>query len=314
MIYDAIIVGAGPAGMSAGLYAARAGMKTLLLEKETAGGQMATTDSIENYPGSIDDAKGLGLSQRMREQAEKFGAEIVMDEIESVTLDAQPKVLKGKKNEYEAHSVIFATGANPRKLGIPGEAEFTGRGVGYCATCDGPFYQDLPIYVVGGGDSAFDEGLFLAKFGSKVTIIYRGDKPRAAKALQDKVAANEKMDVILNTNVTEISGENGVEHMVMKNDKTGEETKVDIPMSEGGFGLFIFAGYVPNTKLLEGVVDLERGYVTTNDDMETNVPGVYAAGDMRKKSVRQVVTAVGDGAIAAIRAGKYVESLEDETK
>lgn len=310
MNYDVIIIGAGPAGLSAGLYAARAGMKTLIIEKETAGGQMATTDSIDNYPGSIEDAKGLSLSARMREQTLSFGAEIVMDEIKSTDLEAQPKVLTGGKKEYTAHTVIFATGANPRKLGIPGEAEYTGRGVAYCATCDGPFYSGVPIYVVGGGDSAFDEGLFLAKFGSKVTIVYRGDKPRAAQALQDKVAEKENIEVVLNTDLVEISGENGVERMVMKNSKTGEETVVDIPMSEGGFGVFIFAGYLPNTALLEGKVDLERGYVVTNDDMETKIPGVYAAGDMRKKSVRQVVTAVGDGAIAAIRAGKFVEELE----
>lgn len=302
MDYDVLIIGAGPAGLTAGLYASRAGQKTLILEKEAAGGQAATTAVIENYPGSIEDPSGLAMAERMRAQAEHFGAEIVLDEVESLDLDGEWKVAHCKNGTYRSRALIFATGANPRKVGIPGEEEFTGRGVGYCATCDGAFYADLPVYIVGGGDSAFDEGLFLANMCEKVTILYRGDKPRAAKNLQDRVANTPNMEVVLNTNVIEITGDMAMDRMVIENSKTGEKKEIT-----GLFGLFIFAGYVPNTKLVEGKLELDHGYIKADETTKTNIPGVYAAGDVRSKGVRQVVTAVADGAVAAITAGKYVD-------
>lgn len=306
MNYDVIIVGGGPAGLSAALYAARAGLRTAVIEKEMPGGQVATTNRVENYPGSIADPSGMNLSERMKEQAEEFGATLISDEITALELEGTKKIAKGKKEEYAAPTLIFATGANPRKLGIPGEEEFIGRGVGYCATCDGAFFAGLPVYIVGGGDSAFDEGLFLATMCSKVTILYRGDTPRAAKVLQERVAAAENMEVRLNSNVVEISGDAAMNRIVIENSKTGEREEVT-----GDFGLFIFAGYVPNTKLLEGKIPLDKGYVHADPEtMETEIAGFYAAGDVRNKVVRQVVTAVADGAIAAIRAGKYVEAAK----
>lgn len=310
MDFDVVILGGGPAGLSAALYAARAGLCTAVIEKEIPGGQVATTGRVENYPGSIADPSGMGLSERMKEQAEEFGAKLISDEITALELDGAKKIAKGKKEDYVAPALIFATGANPRKLGIPGEEEFTGRGVGYCATCDGAFFSGLPVYVVGGGDSAFDEGLFLATMCSKVTILYRGDTPRAAKVLQERVAAAENMEVRLNTNVVEISGDSVMNRIVIENSKTGEREEVT-----GDFGLFIFAGYVPNTKLLEGKLPLEKGYVRADPEtMETEISGLYAVGDVRNKAVRQVVTAAADGAIAAIRAGKYVEAAKTGKK
>lgn len=302
MDYDVLIIGAGPAGLSAGLYASRAGLRTLLIERGTAGGQVTTTAEIENYPGSIENPEGMAMADRMRQQAENFGAQMVMDDIRSLKLSGEWKIAEGENGSYRGRALIFATGANPKKLEIDGEEAFTGRGVGYCATCDGAFYAGLPVFVVGGGDSAYDEALFLSKLCSQVTILYRGDKPRAARALQDRVAAAKNIEVVLNTNVVEISGAETMNRIVIENSKTHVRQEIT-----GDFGLFIFAGYHPNTELLAEQLELDGGYVVAGEDTKTSIPGVYVAGDVRKKPVRQVVTAVADGAVAAIHAGKYVE-------
>lgn len=303
-MYDIIIVGGGPAGLSAALYAARANKKTLVIEREMIGGQIAQSANVENYPGGPEDASPLTLTARMKKQAEEFGAEFVLDEITALKLDGDPKIAVGNDASYEARALILATGAHPRKLGLPNEASLAGRGVGYCATCDGPFYQGLPVYVNGGGDSAFDEALYLATLASHVTIIYRGDTPRAAHLLQERVAEASNMDVMLNTTIESLHGENMLTSMQLKNQKTGEVQEIT-----GDFGLFIYIGMVPNTQLVEGKLNLDHGYVDADESTATNIPGVYAAGDVRRKAVRQVATAVADGAVAAIAAGKYIDLL-----
>lgn len=303
-MYDIIIVGGGPAGLSAALYAARANKKTLVIEREMIGGQIAQSANVENYPGGPEDASPLTLTARMKKQAEEFGAEFVLDEITALKLDGDPKIAVGNDASYEARALILATGAHPRKLGLPNEASLAGRGVGYCATCDGPFYQGLPVYVNGGGDSAFDEALYLATLASHVTIIYRGDTPRAAHLLQERVAEASNMDVMLNTTIESLHGENMLTSMQLKNQKTGEVQEIT-----GDFGLFIYIGMVPDTQLVEGKLNLDHGYVDADESTATNIPGVYAAGDVRRKAVRQVATAVADGAVAAIAAGKYIDLL-----
>ncbi|NLY66618.1 MAG: thioredoxin-disulfide reductase [Tissierellia bacterium] len=311
-IYDVIIIGGGPAGLAAGLYASRSRLKTLILEKEKMGGQIVTTDEVANYPGSIENASGPSLIKRMVEQAEEFGAEIKLDEIKEVDFEGKIKVLKGSKGEYKAKSVIIATGAQPRKIGCPGEAEFTGRGVSYCATCDAAFFEDMEVFVVGGGDTAVEEGMYLTKFARKVTIIHRRDELRAAKSIQEKAFANEKMHFMWDSVVKEIKGDGIVESMVVENVKTGELTEIVADEEDGTFGIFVFIGFLPNTQLFEGIIDMENGYIVTDQDMKTNIPGVFAAGDVRAKSLRQVVTATGDGAIAAIQAEKYIEENFEE--
>jgi len=311
-IYDVVIIGSGPAGLAAGLYAARAKMKTLILEREKAGGQIVTTEEVANYPGSIENASGPSLIARMVEQADEFGAERVLDEIKEVQLNDKVKVLKGAKEEYRAKSVIVATGAKPRLIGCPGEKELTGKGVSYCATCDADFFTDFEVYVIGGGDSAVEEALYLTKFARKVTIVHRRDELRAAKSIQEKAFKNEKIDFIWDSEVKEIKGDGVVESMILKNRKTGEETEVVADENDGTFGIFVFVGYSPVTSLFEGLIDMENGYITTDDNMKTNIPGVFAAGDCRVKSLRQVVTATADGAIAAVQAERYIESAFEE--
>jgi len=310
MIYDVVIIGAGPAGLAAGLYASRARLNTLIIEKEKAGGQIVTTDEVANYPGSIENATGPSLVARMKEQAEGFGAKMVLDTITEVKLDGETKVLKGEKDEYQARTVIVATGANPRRIGCPGEKELTGRGVSYCATCDAAFFEDMEVYVIGGGDTAVEEGMYLTKFARKVTIVHRRDELRAAKSIQEKAFANDKMEFMWNSVVEEIKGDGIVESMVVKNLETGELTEIVADEEDGTFGIFPFIGFVPATALFEGIIDMEHGYIVTDADMKTNIDGVFAAGDCRVKSLRQVVTATADGAIAAVQAGKYIDVLE----
>lgn len=310
MIYDVVIIGAGPAGLAAGLYASRARLNTLILEKEKAGGQIVTTDEVANYPGSIENAGGPSLIKRMVDQVDEFGAERKIDTIKEVELEGEIKVLKGEKDEYKTKTVIIATGAVPRAIGCPGEKELVGRGVSYCATCDAAFFEDMEVYVVGGGDTAVEEGMYLAKFARKVTIIHRRDELRAAKSIQEKAFANEKMAFMWDSVVTEIKGDGIVESMVVKNVKTGEETEVFADEDDGTFGIFPFIGFLPATELFDGIIPMEGGYIKTDEDMKTNIPGVFAAGDVRVKSLRQVVTATADGAIAAVQAGKYIDELE----
>ena len=309
-IYDVVIIGAGPAGLAAGLYASRARLKTLILEKEKAGGQIVTTDEVANYPGSVENASGPSLIARMVEQVDEFGAEKKLDTIKEIELEGETKVLKGEKGEYKAKTVIIATGANPRPIGCPGEKELTGRGVSYCATCDAAFFEDMEVFVVGGGDTAVEEAMYLTKFARKVTVIHRRDELRAAKSIQEKAFNNEKMNFMWDSVVEEIKGDGIVESMVVKNVKTGELTEIHADEDDGTFGIFVFVGFIPATKLFDGVITMEDGYIKTDEDMNTNIPGVFAAGDCRVKSLRQVVTATADGAIAAVQAGKHIDVLE----
>ena len=306
-MYDLIILGAGPAGLSAGLYAGRAKLKTLIIEKSIEGGQISGTTDVENYPG-IKLISGLELGMTMKEQAQNFGCEFVSEIVEEVILEGDVKKVKTSSGEYEAKSIILATGAKARKIGAPGEAEFEGRGVSYCSTCDAAFYQDLDVYVVGGGDAAIDEALFITKFAKNVYIIHRRDSLRASKSLQDRAFANDKIHFIWDSVVEEIKGDKIVNELVLKNVKTGELT--NIKASDEPFGTFVFIGYIPETKLYEGQIDMEKGYILTDDEMRTNIPGVFAAGDLRKKTVRQVITAASDGSIAGINAEKYIAELE----
>ncbi|RKD29099.1 thioredoxin-disulfide reductase [Thermohalobacter berrensis] len=312
-IYDVAIIGAGPAGLAAGIYSGRARLKTLLLEKEKTGGQIVTTEEVANYPGSIENATGPSLIARMVDQAEEFGVERKSDAIKEVKLEDKIKVLKGEKSEYKAKAVIIATGAQPRKLNVPGEKELTGKGVSYCATCDADFFTDFEVYVIGGGDSAVEEALYLSKFARKVTIVHRRDKLRAAKSIQEKAFNNNKIDFIWNSEVKEIKGDGVVESMVLRNRETGEETLIEADEEDGTFGIFIFIGYLPQTELFKDIIDMdERGYIITDSDMKTNISGVFSAGDCRQKSLRQVVTACADGAIAATQAEKYIENNFEE--
>ena len=307
-IYDLIIIGAGPAGLSAGLYGARSKMSTLIIEKDKSGGQIVTTEEVANYPGSIHDATGPSLVARMVEQADEFGTERIKDTIIGFDFTGKIKILKGQKDEYQAKSVILAPGATPKKLDVPGEKELTGKGVSYCATCDADFFQDMQVFVVGGGDSAVEEAMFLTKFASNVTIVHRRDSLRAAKSIQDKAFANPKIDFKWDSVIKEIKGDGIVESVVFENIKTGELSEFFADEEFGTFGIFVFTGYDPQTELFKGTIDMNKiGYFVTNQNMETNVPGVFAAGDCREKVLRQVVTATADGAIAAIMAEKYVD-------
>ncbi|MBQ3108662.1 MAG: thioredoxin-disulfide reductase [Clostridia bacterium] len=309
-VYDVIVIGAGPAGLAAGSYAGRARLDTLIIEKAKDGGQIVITSEIENYPGGVEGDSGKTLIDRMVKQAEDFGAKKVYDTIEDVELEGEIKHLKGKNGDYYAKTVIIATGAHPRPIGCPGERELTGKGVSYCATCDAAFFEDMDIFVVGGGDSAVEEALYLTKFGRQVTIIHRRDELRAAKSIQEKAFANPKMNFMWDTVVEELKGDGILESMVVKNVKTGETTEIFANEEDGTFGVFCFIGFIPEGKLFEGKVEMQNGYIVTDDDMRTNIPGVFAAGDIRVKSLRQVVTATADGAIAAVQANKYIEGIE----
>ena len=310
-IYDVIVLGAGPAGLTAGLYAGRSRLSTLLIEKGQDGGQIAITNEIENYPGQVEGDSGPSLIARMTKQCEHFGVERVSDMIKEVELTGPVKKLIGVKGEYEAKCVIIATGAFPRPIGCKNEGKFVGKGISFCATCDGSFFQDLEVYVVGGGDAAVEEAMYLTKFARKVTIIHRRDELRAAKSIQEKAFKNEKIHFLWNTVVDEVDGEDEIlSKMIVKNTKTGELTTIEADEDDGLFGLFGFIGLLPKSDLFEGVIDMDKGYIKTDDNMHTNIEGVYAAGDVRVKSLRQVVTAAADGAIAAMQAEKYIADQE----
>lgn len=307
-LYDVIIIGAGPAGLSAGLYAGRARLSTLIIEKGQDGGQISITDEIENYPGQNPDGEsGPELIARMTKQAEKFGAKRVSDTIKSVDLTGDVKKLTGTHGEYEARTVIIATGAFPRPIGCKNEGQFIGKGISFCATCDAAFFEDFEVFVVGGGDAAVEEAVYLTKFARKVTIIHRRDELRAAKSVQEKAFANDKIDFLWDTVVESVDGDGILSSMVVRNKKTGELTTITADEEDGMFGLFGFIGYLPKSELFEGQVELQDGYILTDEDMRTNLPGVFAAGDIRVKSLRQVITAAADGAIAAVQAYKYLE-------
>jgi thioredoxin reductase (NADPH) len=309
-VYDVIIIGAGPAGLAAGLYAGRGRLSTLIIEKEKDGGQIVQTAEIENYPGSIEGETGPSLVERFSRQAEKFGAEKVFDTVTDLQLQGPVKTVVGQKDNYQAKSVIIATGAYPTRIGCPGETEFTGKGVSYCATCDAAFFEDFEVFVVGGGDAAVEEAIYLTKFARKVTIVHRRDELRAVKSIQEKAFKIKNLEFMWNSVIKELSGDGLLSRMVVEDTKTGERREILADENDGLFGVFVFIGYKPNTALLEGKLTLENGYVRTDDDMQTEIPGVFAAGDLRIKSLRQVVTAAADGAIAAQQAAKYIESLE----
>ena len=306
-IYDVIILGAGPGGLAAGIYAGRARLDTLLIEKGKDGGQIAITDEIENYPGQmVDGESGPSLIERMTKQVEKFGAERVSDTIVSVDIEGPVKTLVGSNGTYKARTLIIATGAFPRPIGCKGEGEFMGKGVSYCATCDASFFEDLEVFVVGGGDSAVEEAMYLTKFARKVTVIHRRDELRAAKSIQEKAFKNPKLHFMWDTVVEELHGDGILSGMTVKNVKTGELTRIDADEDDGLFGVFGFIGYNPRSELFEGKLEMDRGYIKTDEDMHTNVEGVYAVGDIRVKSLRQVVTAAADGAIASMQVERWL--------
>ena len=301
---DLIIVGAGPAGLTAGLYAARARLDVILFEKTAPGGQVLLTDVVENYPGFPGGISGFELIDRMKRQAESFGLNIELREVLSFRFDPYMKVVATDKGEEQAKSVILACGATPRKLGIPGEEQLTGKGVSYCATCDGPFYRDQEVAVIGGGDTAVEEALFLTKFATRVYLIHRRDQLRATRLLQERVAANDKVEIIWDTIPQRILGQNGVEAVELKNVKTSQVSTLNVQ------GVFVFIGHEPNTQLVKGILDLDEfGFIKTDAEMQTSVAGVFAAGDIRSKNLRQISTAVGEGATAAFSAEKYLNSL-----
>lgn len=305
-IYDLIIIGGGPAGLSAGVYAGRGKLKTLIIEKGTTGGQAATTNEIVNYPG-VRKTTGPALTEEMKLQCEDFGAEFVKTDVIGVDFDGDVKKVKTINGEFEARAVIIATGAGPRKLGFPGEAEFTGRGVAYCSTCDGEFFQGLEVFVIGAGFAAAEEAIYLTRFASKVTVIAREPEFTCAPSIADKVLAHDQIEVKFNTELLEVSGEGMIQRARFINNVTNEEWEYEANEKDGTFGVFVFVGYTPKTELFKGIVEMdERGYIVTDEEMRTNVKGVYAVGDLRPKSLRQVITAVADGAIAGTDVQKYV--------
>lgn len=305
-IYDLIIIGGGAAGLTAGIYSGRARIKTLLIEKIAPGGQTASTDIIENYPGFPEAISGAELMERMAKQAERFGLETALDEVGNLKFKTEKEiVVKTSKKEYVSLSVIIAVGGEPRPLGIPGEEKLRGRGVSHCATCDGPLFRNEDIVVVGGGNTAVQEALFLAKFAGKVTLIHRRDRLRATQILQEQAFSHAKIEIAWNSVVTGIQGKTRVEGVQVRNRQTGEEK--EIPAR----GVFILTGIKPGTDFLRGCLEMnEEGYLITDENMKTSQEGIYAAGDCRWKQLRQIITACGEGATAALAAQHYVERIK----
>lgn len=305
---DVVVIGGGPAGLTAGIYAGRGQLDTIILEKGLPGGQIAQTEEVENYPGFPDVISGPELSQRMVAQAEKFGAKIVMEEVTGLAKNGSGFVVHGYDKDYHAKAVIISTGANPRRLDVPGEDEFYGRGVSTCATCDGFFYRGKEVIVVGGGDAAVEEGLFLTKFADKVTVVHRREELRANKEAQKRAFANPKMHWIWNTVVEEVLGTDGqVSGVKSKNVVTGESSDISAD------GVFIYIGHIPNTDYLDGVVNLNNhGYVDVKDEIFTNVEGIFAAGDVSDEVYRQLSTSVGAGTRAAMAAERWLSEQETQ--
>lgn len=302
MSYDVIIIGGGPAGLTAGLYAGRANLKTALVERGMPGGQAATTEMIENYPGFPEGIMGPELMLRMADQARRFGVEFVTTNVERVREEDGRFILSCTDREMVGRALIIATGAEPKELGVKGERELRGRGVSYCATCDGAFFRDKKVAVVGGGDAAVEEALFLTKLVDKVYLIHRRDALRATKVLQERAFANPKIEFIWNTTVAEILGTDKVEALLLQDVKTGAKRSIAVD------GVFIYIGMKPNTEFIRELVRVdEGGYLITDDNLMTSVPGIFAAGDVRQKKLRQVITAAADGAIAAVAVEKYLE-------
>jgi len=303
--YEVIIVGGGPAGLTAGLYTSRARLHTLLIENALFGGQMTTTEMIDNYPGFPQGVTGDELSRLMEEQAKRFGMETISGEVMEVKLNRDQKIVRTHESTLLGDTIIICTGTEYRKLGVPGEKEYAGKGVSYCATCDAAFFKDSEIFVVGGGDSALTEALFLTKFVKGLTIVHRRDALRATKIYQERAMANPKIKFLWNSVIQEIKGDQVAQAVLVKNIKTGELKEFHTE------GIFLFVGLTPRTEFLKGLVQMdEAGYIVTNDNCETSVKGIFAAGDCRKKLLRQIATGVGDGATAAFAAEKYLEEKE----
>lgn len=299
------IIGSGPAGLSAALYTARADLKPILFSGMLLHGQVSQTHLIENYPGFPDGISGMDLGQLFQKQAERFGAVVEFDQVEKVNLDVNPFKISTYSQDYFADAVIISTGADPKKLNIPGEKEFTGRGVSYCATCDGWFYKDKDVVLVGGGDSALEEGLFLTRFVKSVSIIHRRNKLRAGAILENRAKSNPKIQFIWNSVVTEIKGEESVSSVTIKNVISEEET------SKNTEGIFIFIGHRPNSIMFKGQLEIDDlGYIKINQKMQTSIPGVFAAGEIADPIYRQVVTSAGMGAAAGMQAIHYLESIQ----
>ncbi len=306
MTEKVIIIGSGPAGLTAAIYAARAQLEPLVFVGDALGGQVATSSEIENYPGFPETLTGPELGELFQKQAERFGARLEYDAITSVDLAVRPFKVTAYGGKHETHALIIATGSSPRKLGVPGEEEFAGRGVSYCATCDGFFYRDKEIVLVGGGDAAVEESMFLTRFASTVYQVHRRDQLRAERYMQERAFRNEKIVFIWDSVVDKIMGEQVVTGVRLRNVKTGEERLHPVQ------GVFIAIGHTPNTKFLGGQVTLnEQGYILTDERGRTNVPGVYAAGDVQDWRYRQIATSVGDGCRAAMEVAKYIAELED---
>ncbi len=305
--YDLIIIGGGPAGLTAGIYAGRARLCALLLEKLIHGGQMMTTDLIENYPGFPEGISGYELSDRMRKQAERFGLKIVTAEVLEIIPGSPVHEVRVEDRQLTCGAVIITTGASYKRLGISGEDRLIGKGVSFCATCDGALYRDLEIAVVGGGDTALTDTIFLNRFVSKIHLIHRRDQLRGARYLQEQVLQLDKVQVHWNTVATEIAGDQAVESLKLKNVKTGEESVLPVA------GVFITIGITPNTGWLNGLLPLDEwGFIITDANMATQTPGIFAGGDCRSKSLWQIATAVGDGALAAVSAEHYLETLHQK--
>ncbi|MBS5951243.1 MAG: FAD-dependent oxidoreductase [Clostridium sp.] len=310
-IYDLLIIGGGPAGLSAGLYAGRARLKTLIIEKEHTGGQIASTAEVVNYPGIVK-TTGPDLTNQMRIQAENFGVKFQTADVIGVDLEGEIKTVKTSSGDIQGRAVIIATGASPRKLGFPGEIEYGGRGVAYCSTCDGEFFKGLEVLVIGAGFAAAEEAIYLTRFAKKVIIIAREPEFTCAKSIGDKVKANKNIEIRFNTEVVEAVGDDVLRSVKLINNVTNERSEYFPPKEDGTFGIFVFVGYQPQTDVFKGKIDMDRwGYILTDENMQTNIKGVYAAGDLRPKMLRQVVTAVADGAIAATDAERYVASEKE---
>ncbi|WP_294707114.1 FAD-dependent oxidoreductase [uncultured Fusobacterium sp.] len=310
-IYDLIIIGGGPTGLTAGIYAGRAKLNVLILEKSSIGGQIYLTNEVANYPG-IFATTGSNYAEQLKKQAEAFGVEIISGEVTNMDFSKEIKEIRTSTDSYKGYSVLIATGASPRKLGFPGEEEYTGRGVAYCATCDGEFFIDMDVFVIGAGFAAAEEAMFLTKFARKVTVIAREPEFTCAKSIADKVLANPKIEVKFNTEILEANGDIQLRSAKFKNNVTNEIFEYKANEGES-FGIFVFIGYEPQSKLFKDIITLDnQGFIPTDEDLATNIEGVYAAGDIRPKKLRQLVTAVSDGATAAFSIEKYVHDLKDK--
>ena len=307
-IYDLIILGGGPAGLSSGIYSARSKLKTLIIEQRRTGGQIVNTYEIENYPGSTEDVTGISLMNRMKDQCQSFGAQIIQDKIVSMNLKSDIKILKGKYKEYRCKALIIATGSYPKKLNIPKEEEFTGKGVSYCAICDGDFFTDLEVFVVGSGESAVKEGLYLTRYAKKVNIVSRSSYLKCSKMMEERVYNHSKINLFFNKAIKKIDGNEVLEKIVLEDVNNGEIIECDADKDDGIVGLFVFIGFNPQTDIFKYIIEVDSyGYIITDENMKTNVDGIFAAGDCRQKMLRQIVTATNDGAIAAVMAEKYIK-------